>query len=298
MASYDFSLMQELAAEEGGEYHETENHVVVHLPGQERLLVGFDNVAWTREEGPRKPWAYDLGRKQGWGIVGVMCKRTDWFRDQALFDILEGMRDRGVFSAYPDVSMYGSSMGAFGACVFSCLAPGCTVVAFSPQSTIAPDIAPFENRYEGALQRADWSQGDYRDAAKNLPAAGKVYIVHDPLEPEDVAHLARLRGANCEVFGWKHLTHKVPPSFKRMGILKPMALEMLDGTMTRPRFFKLLRNRKIAIPYATRLLEEAVEKGHLKLAIAAAERARLYKDNWKIRQTIKDLKEKAEEQGI
>lgn len=298
MASFDFSLMQSLAAEGQGEYHETSKHVVVHIPGKDRLLVGFDNLSWNREEGPRKPWAFDVARKNGWGVVGVMCKKSDWFRDLALFRILEGMRDCGVFSAYPAVSMYGSSMGAYGACAFAGLAPGCTVVAFSPQSTLSKELAPFEGRYDRAANRADWSQGPYRDAATGLAAAGKAYLVYDPLVPEDQAHIDRLAQPNCEVLGWNHLTHKVPPSLKRMEILKPVSMEMLEGTMTRQRFYELLRQRRNAIPYTLRLLEEAADKGHMKLALSATVFARKQKDNWKLRQFHKNLTAKAKEQGL
>lgn len=298
MASYDFSLMQRLAAEGRGEYHETPNHVVVHIPGQERLLVGFDNMAWNREEGDRKPWAFDMAHKRGWGMVGVMCKRSDWFRDPALFAILEGMRDCGVFASYPQVSMYGTSMGGYGACAFASLAPGCTVVAFSPQSTLSKELAPFENRYDRAMRHADWTTGPYLDAAHGLAAAGKAYLVYDPLVPEDKAHIDRLTQPNCQTLGFHYLTHKVPPTLKRMEILKPVATEMVEGTMTPKRFYELLRHRRNAIPYTIRLIEHAVERGHMKLALSGVAHARSVKDNWKLRRLHKTLREQAAEQGL
>lgn len=51
----NFSLMRRLAAEESGEFHETASHVVVYLPGRDRLVCGFDNLSWTGQEGDRLP---------------------------------------------------------------------------------------------------------------------------------------------------------------------------------------------------------------------------------------------------
>jgi len=288
----DFSLMYKLAKEEDGEIHETESYVVVHLPGKDRLLCGFDNLSSIKSEGPRKPWAFDIARSRGWGVLGVMVKKNDWFQSPDLYPVLEDMRDRGIFSSYENVTMYGSSMGAFGAAVFAPLSPGCTVVAFGPQSSLAADLAPFETRYRFAKKNTDWSTGRYRDAAQGVRSAGKAYLVHDPLVEPDRKHVERMLGDNTVNLSWAFLTHKIPPAFRRMNILKPMAQEMIEGSMTHERFCDLLRERRNSIAYLVRMLDGAVDRGHYRLGLAALSKIRETKDNWRLRQVGRRLRQK------
>lgn len=64
----------------------------------------------------------------------------NWYRDAALITRLERLRDDGFFRGYGRVIFSGASMGAFAACAFAPLAPGCTIIAYSPQSTLHPDV--------------------------------------------------------------------------------------------------------------------------------------------------------------
>lgn len=156
-------------------------------------------------------------------------------------------------------------MGAYAACLFAPLAPGCTVVAFAPQSSLSRADAPFERRYRSARRRYDWHDPRWRDAARGVGAIGQGYLVHDPLIPEDRMHAARLAAPAMMALPWPHLTHKIPPSLRRMGILKPMALAMLEGRLTRPDFFAMLRARRTSPPYVQHMLNHASDKGHHRL---------------------------------
>lgn len=114
--------------------------------------------------------------------------------------------------------------------------------------------------------------------------------MYDPTVPQDRAHAERLLAAKAVDLRWPFLSHKVPPALKRMNILKPMALEMLDGTMTRKRFTELMRARRMAIPYTIRMIESAIARGHHDLAQAGLTRARQMGDNWKLRQLNRNLR--------
>lgn len=285
----DFDMMKRQAQELGGEWHETERHFVVHIPGRDRLAFSFDNLSSMSVPGPRKPWAFDLIRAQGWGSLGVMVKRNDWFRSDQLFDVLEDMRDNGVYSSYPAVSMYGASMGAFGATAFAPLAPGCTVLAFAPQSTLNRHLAPFEKRYRPARRRYDWTNPRYRDGAEGIRAAGKAYLIYDNTIPMDLAHAKRLDGPNVINLDWPFLTHKIPPRLNRMKILKPLALAGLDGSLDREKFCAMLRSRRDCNVYLVDMIAAAGEKGHDKLARAAIDKVLQTSSNWKARQLSRHL---------
>lgn len=289
----DFEWIRQEVEAANGSFYETERHVIVHVPGKDRLIVGFDNVASLRSEGPRKPWGYELARGQGWGVLGVMIKARDWFRSIELSDYLTSLRDQGFFNSYPEVSMYGASMGGYAACLFAPLAPGCTVVAFAPQSSLSTLDAPFEKRYRFARTNYDWIAPEWRDAAQSLPAAGKAYLVYDPTVPEDKLHAHRLAGPQVIDLSWPDLTHKVPPTLRRMGLLKPMALAMLEGTMTVKKFHELLRVRLETPVYVIRLLERASAKGHYNLVDNVIDGLPEERLNWKIRRLARQNRQRA-----
>ncbi|KEO60193.1 hypothetical protein [Thioclava indica] len=280
----DFEWIRQEVEAANGSFYETEHHVITHVPGQERLVVSFDNLASLEAQGPRKPWGYEMVRERQWGSLGVMIKAKDWFRSIELSSYLTELRDQGLFSSYPAVSMYGSSMGGYGACLFAPLAPGCTVVAFAPQSSLSAQDAPFEKRYRYARRNYDWTRPEWRDAAQGLPHAGKAYLIYDPTVSEDQLHARRLHGSKVIDLAWPDLTHKVPPSLKRMGILKPVSLGMLEGSMTKTQFHKLLRVRMKTSVYVHRMLERASAKGHHALVEQAISGLPTDVVNWKIRQ--------------
>lgn len=280
----DFGWIKKEVERVNGLYYETERHVITYQPGKDRLLVSFDNVASLRSGSPRKPWGHSVACKQGWGSLGVMTKKNDWFRSVELTDHLVKLRDQGLFSSYPEVSMYGASMGGYGACLFAPLAPSCTVVAFAPQSSLSALDAPFEKRYRFARRNYDWSSPEWRDAAQGLKFAGKSYLIYDPSIPEDAMHADRLSGPRVTQLAWPDLTHKVPPTLKRLGILSSVARETLTGTMTQKRFHELMRVRMNTPLYVFRMLERASGKGHYHLVEQAISGLPDGFANWKIRQ--------------
>ena len=70
--THAFDWIRGKTFELGGRVWESEQYLVVHVPGKDRLVVGFDNLASGREEVRRVPWAYDLVRSQGWGCLGAV----------------------------------------------------------------------------------------------------------------------------------------------------------------------------------------------------------------------------------
>ena len=283
-----FEWLRTACVERGGFFVETEHHVLSYIPGSERLVVCFDNLASSREKEKRTPFGFPLVDRQGWGTLGVMAKRMDWFQCPDLKAHLHEIQAQGLFDSYPNTAFYGASMGGFGALAFSPLASNPTVLAFAPQSTLRPRRAKFERRYTSAMRIGDWS-GAFTDVAATPLDTGRAFVVFDPFVPQDRAHVERLKGTQIEPLPVRHFTHKVPPMLRRMEILKPIVLEALGGTLTRQSFYHHLRARRDAAPYLVSLVEAAHRAGHLKLGCAAAERAVLQKNNWKTRQSLRSI---------
>lgn len=218
-----------------------EAFTVQHIHRSDEILyVGFDDLSGPRSKNRlRDPWGYAFAAKAGWSYLGVMAHHTNWYRNSSLFAALEKLAGDGFFARFGKVVFSGTSMGGFAACAFSSLAPNCTVIAFSPQSTLDPDIVGWETRYWSG-RHADWN-GPYADAPKEIHAAGHVWIVYDPMLELDRRHAARFSGPNVSLLKARWTSHHCIKHMARTKILSTFVRECIDGSMTEARFYELYR---------------------------------------------------------
>ena len=286
-----FAAVTADAVARGGFCRAMTHHIAAYLPhGQRRLVVSFDNLASDRETERRYPWGYEFLVKAGWDVLGIMTLQHDWFRHADVWDFFDHLRENGFFDHYDHVAFYGASAGAYGALTFAPAAPGCTVVAFAPQSSLDRRLVPFERRYQVI---GDWG-GRYADAAHGVHAAGRVYIGYDPWIKQDKAHAMRLLGPKVTLLQMAGAGHKVPPSLQRMGILKPVALAALEGTLDVPAFQRLYRARHTSVPWVVNLMERAQGQRHAGLALRVMEAHRAKHHHWKYRLVVNGLREAAQ----
>ncbi len=284
-----FALQRQRAAETGGFLLELQNHVLTWLPGGgERLVVCFDNLASVRETRDRTIWGQKHLLGHGFDLLGVQIKRKDWFRDAELIGALQGLQAAGFFRRFPQVSMYGASMGAFGALAFAPLAPGCTVLAFAPQRSLDLALCPFETRYRYARSITDWSL-PFSDAAAGLAAAGRAYLAYDPQMAGDRRHVEALAGPNVTRLPLRHFGHKLPPALLKMGVLKDLSLAALENRLTLSDFARLLRARRQSTQWQIDLLTRARRTGHQRLALPIAQALAAESQNWRLRRLCRDL---------
>ena len=145
------------------------------------MIISFDNLA---EAGgrhlAREPWAGKYVYDKGWSHLGVLANGATWFRDPDLIARLEALRDEGFFARSKRVVLCGSSMGGFGALVFSRLVDDPIVIALNPQSTLDIKQVPWENRYAKG-KRQNWRL-PYSDVAGHLGHIARGYIILDRFE--------------------------------------------------------------------------------------------------------------------
>jgi hypothetical protein len=211
--------------------------------GSHQLVVTFDNlhnVGDTRRE--RNPWAAHFCAERGWSHLGVISQRPDWFRDAALIGWFEARAAEGFFARFARVAFAGASMGGFGALVFSTLAPGATVMAFSPQSTLARRLVRWERRFAKG-RAADWTL-PRGDAAEAIGSADRVWVVVDPFQTGDMRHAARLGAGPVKVLRAPGCGHKTALALNRMGVLKEVLGGAIDGTLDPGDFAGLVRGRR------------------------------------------------------
>lgn len=227
---------------------------------RDQLVVSFDNLSQAGNEAyAREPWAQKFCEDRGYSHVGVYAQTPTWFRNADLIAFLEQLRNDGFFKRFWNVSFVGTSMGAFGALTFSSLAPGCTVVAFSPQTTLDEAQVPWETRF-GKGRAADWSL-PYSDAAAQTMTAEKVYLIYDPFHAGDRAHIDRLYGPNLVPLKGFGIGHKSALVLNRMEALKPVMELGITGQLKPQDFYKAMRARKDVYIYRTSMEGYLKERG-------------------------------------
>lgn len=232
---------------------------------QPRLLVTFDNLSNVRDTSPlRLPWAFKFARDHKVSHLGVFAHRPDWYRDMGLIDRMSRLAGEGFFDGYERVLFAGSSMGAFGALVFSSLVPGAHALAFNPQTTLNPEIVPWEERFaRGRAQ--DWSL-PLSDAAALMERQGRVDVLYDPDFEPDRLHVNRLDGPTLRRFKCWFSNHKSAVFLRKIDALKPVMEAALFDELTEPDFYRLYRARRRLPWYAGSLSARAEEKGHSDMA--------------------------------
>lgn len=249
------------AGSRDGFYQKLGPHSAVFVDrGKHQLVVSFDNLAEAGgQRYDREPWAGKFCADNGWSHLGIFAQPPSWFRDGALIQYLEYLRDSGFFKQFDRVTFCGTSMGGFGALTFSALSPGATVIAFSPQTTLAADLVPWEKRFAKG-RRMDWSL-PFSDAAKQTAQAERVYVVYDPFFEDDVKHIARLKGDNIVPLHGFGLGHKSALVLRRMDRLKPVMKQAITGQLTEQEFYRLIRNRKDIYLYRINMESYLLNRG-------------------------------------
>lgn len=252
-------------AGEQGFFRDSPDHSLLFIQRSDTLVVTFDNLdlAMGKRE-DRRPWGFSFIEKQGWSMLGVMANGWTWYRDPWVWQQFDALRETGFFQQFKRVVFYGASMGGYAACAFVAACPGADVVAISPQSTLDKTLVPWETRYHTAWGR-DYT-GPYGDAAQVSQAAGRVFVLYDPYEPLDSGHADRFTGANVVKLRAPLLGHRLGSSLQQMGILTPITLGALNGTLTEAEFYRTLRARKTFPRYQRELFKRALARGRPDLA--------------------------------
>ena len=226
----------------------------------DQLVVSFDNLSQAGNDAyAREPWAQKFCADRDFSHLGIYAQEPTWFRDADLITHLEGLRDEGFFAGFKKVAFVGTSMGAFGALTFSSLAPGATVVAFSPQTTLDAAKVPWEGRFAKG-RSADWTL-PYSDAAKQTKAASQVYLVYDQFHEGDRKHVERLKGRNLVHLKGAGLGHKSALVLSRMNVLKDVMEGAVAGTLTQLDYYRAIRARKDIYLYRQAMEGYLTERG-------------------------------------
>lgn len=244
-----------------GFYRKLNHHGAAFVDrGRKQLLVTFDNLHNVGDPRiNRTLWAEKFAADQGWSFLGVFAQAPVWYRDSELIEMFEDLRENGFFASFDNVAFAGTSMGAFAALSFSSCAPGSTVLAFSPQSTLDETLVPWETRFAKG-RAADWSLA-FSDAANEIATARDVQLYYDPFFEPDRKQVERLQGENVRHFKCFCFGHKSALVLNRMGHLKTVMKSGIEGTLAASDFYPMIRDRRNIRLYLTEMQAHLEAKG-------------------------------------
>ena len=220
-------------------------HFAYCLQGNRRvLLVTFENIQRARREvldgGPR---GLSLVQPWGWSLLSLLSVDDTWYRDRDVFDYFDELAAAGYFEAFDRVVFYGSGpSSAYAAAAFSVAAPGAVVLAISPQATLDPRRAGWDDRFpEMRRTRFDTRYGYAPDM---LQACERAFILYDPESRLDAVHAALFDAEHVSTIALRGLGPHLEQELMAMGILPRILGVAAAGTLSRAVVSKLYRKRR------------------------------------------------------
>ena len=251
--------LEDIGEEEGYFSPLGDDHAAVFVDrSQDVLFVSFETLAGTRavsETG--MPLGFDVCENRGWSHLTLLAMKETWYRSHFVYGYFDRLVDEGFFEDFDKVIFYGAGMCGYAAAAFSVVAPGATVIAVSPQATLARELTEWDTRFEGT-RRMDFSSR-YGFAPDMLEAADSAYIIYDPDEVEDAMHAALFRGPNI----FKHRYRRgrsgaIDGDLRTMGLISRLCEVAVNCCLTPVQVARKMRSRRRHMPYLRALLARVI----------------------------------------
>jgi hypothetical protein len=219
----------------------------------ETLLVSFDTIASARAGSASGiPHGMLQAELNGWSHLSLIARDHSWFRDPAVYGYFDRLVDDAFFEDFDRVIFYGHGMCAYAAAAFSVAAPGATVIVVSPQATLDPEIASWDDRFMG-MRRTNFTDR-FGYAPDMLDAAQRAFIIYDPLEELDAMHAALFRGPQIEHIRFRFGGGRLGTDLQAMNAIGPILKAAGEDRLTRREIFRIFRRRRDYLPYLRNLL--------------------------------------------
>ena len=216
-----------------------------HEASPNRVVVTLDY--WRSPEERHLPSPFCRSFFKGVGItqVHIFATWNHWYHTDELIEV--GAIIRSQFPS-AEMTLFGGSMGGYGA--FRLHATVCAemIVAFSPQAEVH---AAYDTRFG-----VDWEDVSARDRffeGTILPR--KTFVIYDPYVPDDRRHVDTLR-RYCNFFEIKFplFGHSVDRALYQTGAFEGLMTELLEGVLTASRVsYWRRRNRRASSDYCRQL---------------------------------------------
>jgi hypothetical protein len=218
-----------------------------------QLLVTFETLESCRERSPgQMPLGHDIARRNGWSHLCVIADGETWYRDRRVWGYFDRLVDDAFFEDFEQVTFFGAGMGGYAACAYCVAAPGATVLALAPRSTLDPSVAGWDDRHITG-RRLDFTTR-YGFAPDMTDGAAKVFVLHDPAVTLDAMHAALFRRPWATLLRCRHLGADPAVALAHMGALEPLIEAAARGTLTPAEWYRMWRARRSFGPWLRNML--------------------------------------------
>ena len=252
--------LQELVETDGTWSELGNGHTVLRHGSGETLYVTFEFVEDIRSSRDNAlPLGVVMAQAEDASCLTVLADKRTWFRDQALYAVFDDLVDEDMFEDYASVVFFGEGMCGYAAAAYSVAAPGAQVVVISPQASLDPRVAEWDNRFVG-MRRVSFTDR-YGYAPDMVDAAASVFVLYDPENELDAMHAALFTRPNVEKFRLRFLGSDLGSSLDDMHILIPTLEAAARGTLNMGTFGALYRARRNYAPYLRTILSQTQDDG-------------------------------------
>ena len=168
--------LEDIGEEEGYFSPLGDDHAAVFVDrSQEVLFVSFETLAGVRSVSETgMPLGFDVCESRGWSHLTLLAMKETWYRSHFVYGYFDRLVDEGFFEDFDKVIFYGAGMCGYAAAAFSVVAPGATVIAVSPQASLARDLTEWDTRFEGT-RRMDFTslKQPKRPTSSTIPMKSK-----------------------------------------------------------------------------------------------------------------------------
>lgn len=242
---------QKVTLQSGRTAHQldTGSYWIDFIPGGGKLAVTFEPAGGPvhRPNNLRRNWGESFFVPRGYSFLSVKPKNVDWYRQPDLHDFFESDSFKVFIRQFPGAVVSGTSMGGFAALAFAEAFPNCLILAHGPQTTLDPDLTPWDKRFPTGSKQ-DW-KGRFADGAKAAQSARRIYITYDPFHPQDRRHAHRVVGPNVVHLKMPFLGHGTPDWLLKMGVLTQVTELATEEKLDTLTFAKLVRRRRNLAKY-------------------------------------------------
>ncbi|WP_138934149.1 phosphoadenosine phosphosulfate reductase [Roseovarius arcticus] len=244
----------ELADEDGYVQRLGARHAAIFIEDKKTLLVTFEThqsiMVSSRDA---QPLGWEMAKALGWSHLCLVSDGDTWFRDKAVYGYFDRLVDDGFFEDFDQVIFYGAGSCGYAAAAFSVAAPGAKVIALSPQATLDPRMAGWDDRYRH-MRRTDFNDR-YGYAPDMLDAADEAFVIYDPENDLDAMHAALFARSNVTLFRMRFLGPDLETALMRLRILFRILAQVSADKLNRAALARLFRARRADGGYQFTLLQ-------------------------------------------
>lgn len=190
----------------------------------ETLFVTFSNFRATpsiEDDGFGQRFLHNMGLP----ALHIVTAGNTWFQSREIFELAQAVQQARAM--FPRAVGYGSSMGGFGAMIFSDLFRLDTTLAISPQYSIQPHKVQGDSRWAHIATELEFV---FDDMATALSKTAHHNLFYDPCTADNIhARLFQQNGVNC--FALPHSGHSSAGFLQQVGVLSELVTQAAQDPM-------------------------------------------------------------------